>query len=96
MLTIREAMQRLGQYNIKLERFGSLQWRLSYREDSNHDNSRLVDDLDDAVIVAADMRFQRTQFEPPKAASVRYVNRRVARHQFVMRQLARLEVLRAI
>lgn len=103
MLTVREAMQRLGQYNIKLSRYGSLQWRLSYREDPTLEHSRLVDSLEDAVMVASDMRALRSEettsnyrYAVPKASPSRCANRRQQRSIFVYQQLARLEMLRAI
>lgn len=61
MLTISEAMRRLDVNNMAMRRYGSLQWMVYFREDRTQDatNSCLVDDLDDAIIMAGRMRRNR-------------------------------------
>lgn len=59
--TVAEALASMAQYNIGLRRYGSLQYQLFYREDKNNVHSRLIDELEDCVEVAHDMRTVRNR-----------------------------------
>lgn len=64
MLTIAEAIRRMQINNMRLSRYGSLQWRVSFNEDSESmGTSRLFDhdDLEGAVIAASNMRRERSK-----------------------------------
>lgn len=59
-VTVAEALASLAQFNIGLRRYGSLQYQLFYREDKHFDDARLIDELEECVDVARDMRLART------------------------------------
>lgn len=64
MLSLHEAIQRCGVYNVGFRVYGSLQYQVFYREDRNHQESRLVDwDLDDVVLTASRMRKERNELQ---------------------------------
>lgn len=58
-MTIREAMDRLSEYRIGIRRYGSLQWQLFRLEDENLEDVRTIDELEECVDVARDMRQDR-------------------------------------
>lgn len=58
-MTVHEALVSLAQFNIGLRRFGSLQYQLFYREDNTFIEAHLIDELEECVDVARDMRMSR-------------------------------------
>ncbi len=58
-VTVAEALASLAQFNIGLRRYGSLQYQLFYREDSTFQHARLIDELEECIDVARDMRLAR-------------------------------------
>lgn len=60
-VTVAEALASLAQFNIGLRRYGSLQYQLFYREDDTFQYARLIDELEECVDVARDMRIERNE-----------------------------------
>lgn len=60
-MTVREALESLAQFNIGLRAYGSLQYQLFYREDKHLRETRLIDNLEECVDVARDMRMERNE-----------------------------------
>lgn len=60
-VTVAEALASLAQFNIGLRRYGSLQYQLFYREDNDFRHARLIDELEECIDVARDMRMERNE-----------------------------------
>jgi len=61
MLTIREAIQRLGVYSMIVRRYTNGKWIVLFAEDRTDREGYITDDLDDAVIEGGRMRKRRLQ-----------------------------------
>lgn len=60
-MTVIEAITALDQFNIGLRRWGSLQYQLFYREDTTFKEARTIDELEECVEVARQMRMERNE-----------------------------------
>lgn len=60
-VSIREAINIAFKNNMKIDRYGSLQYQVMCREDLTVEHSRLVDSLEEAVEIMPEMRRERNE-----------------------------------
>lgn len=68
--TIREAINIAYENGMKIELYGSLQYRVSHREDESLVHSRLVDSLQEAIDIIPDMRQERRELAALQSGDV--------------------------